>query len=119
VPARTQGQVAGLQISVSFSISGASGKAGAVGAVFFSADHHTPLKPAVEGSEFQTSEGQLGVATSFQPTSDTADYPNMVLFIPDSAFSVPYDQVSWRLAVYVDGKALYESPIGALQLRSL
>ena len=116
VAAHSQGQVSGIQITVSFSISGAQGKAGAVGAVFFAADHKTPLKPAVEGTEFQTSDGQLGVATSFQAASDQADYPNMVIFIPDSALPISADQVSWRIAVFIDGKSIYESPISALQI---
>ena len=75
---------------------------------------HGPGKAHADSGPYQNDSGQLSVASSFEAASDSENYPGVSLFVPEAAFPVPYDQVSWRLVVYVDGKPVYQSPIGPL-----
>ncbi len=105
---------AGIQVNVAFRVAGASGKSGAVAALFYAQDQSTPLRARTDATAFQNADGQLSVAGSFQPAADPADYPNYSLFVPESAFPVPYDQISWRLVIYVDNKPEFQSPVASL-----
>jgi serine/threonine protein kinase len=105
---------AGIQVNSAFRIAGAAGKSGAVAALFYAQDQSTPLMARADATAFQNTEGQLSVAGSFQPAADPADYPSFTLFVPESAFPVPYDQVSWRLVIYVDNKPEFQSPLAPL-----
>ncbi len=113
VPA-TMSQPAGLQIHVAFRVTGAAGKSGQVAALFYGADRTTPLKARPDEAPYQNSDGQLSVSSSFEAQTDPQDFPDLTLSIPDAAFPNPYDQVTWRLIIYVDGQPAYESQVTAL-----
>lgn len=104
----------GLLIHPQFQLTGASGKTGAIAAFFYGLDRVTPLRPRLEGTMFQNRDGQLSVARSFQAPADPAEFSDATLFIPEAVFPLPYGQVTWRLMIFVDGKSLFQSPIGPL-----
>jgi len=102
----------GLRVRASFRLVGAAGKDGLVTAFFYGADRATPLPGPANTPSLCNAQGQLSVSRSIQPAADPADFPDCALFVPDTAFPVPYEQASYQVIVFVDGK-----PAGSTDIR--
>ncbi len=99
----------GLYFDLSFRITGASGRSGSAAAFFYMADGKTPLQSGANAGPFRNPEGQLNVAHSLQVEADPAEFKNVLLFIPESVFPTPYQQVTWRFVLHLDGQQVYQS----------
>jgi serine/threonine protein kinase len=99
----------GVTISIAFRVQNAAGKSGTVGAYFYGADKSTPLSPAMGFDSFKNSEGQLCVSRSYTAMNNPQDFPSYQLFIPETVFTTPYPQTTYRIIVFLDGKAIGQS----------
>jgi hypothetical protein len=43
--------------------------------------------------------------------NDTQDFPSYQLFIPETVFTAPYPQMTYRIIVFLEGKAIGQSDI--------
>jgi serine/threonine protein kinase len=103
-----------VRIGVRFRITGALGKSGMVGAFFYGLDQSTPLSPRLPNSPYQNEKGELSVAASFQAKTEPAEIKDFVLTVPASAFPVPLNQVTYRIILFIDGKAIGQTPVSPL-----
>lgn len=95
--------VRGVLITATCRVNGAVGKAGTVAVYFYGADGVTPLRPAVTGTHYQNTAGQLASAVSFVAVTDPSDVP-IELFVPGPLFGTFYSGVYYRLVVSLDGR---------------
>ena len=54
------------------------------------------------------------MARTFEVEADPAELPGLALFIPEAEFPLPYEQVCYRVIVYLDGKPAAQTPIAPL-----
>lgn len=101
----------GVTINIAFRVQNAAGKSGTIGAFFYGADRTTPLSPAMGFDTYKNSEGQLCVSRSYTAMNDTQDFPSYQLFIPETVFTAPYPQMTYRIIVFLEGKAIGQSDI--------
>jgi hypothetical protein len=101
----------GVTVHIAFRVQNAAGKSGTVGVFFYGADRTTPLSPAMGFDSYKNSEGQLCVSRSYTAMSDLQDFPSYQLFVPETAFTAPYPQITYRVIVFLDGKAIGQSDI--------
>lgn len=99
----------GILISLGFRLTGASGKTGLIAVFFYEADQVTPLRPQPGTVGFQNADGQLSVSQSFRAGTDPAEFPYVELFVPEIALPVRYDQITYRVVLYVEGRPVAQS----------
>lgn len=109
-----QGTGSAVSIGMTLRVTGAVGKSGMVGVFFYGPDQTTPLYPRLANSPYQNNKGELSVAASFQARADPAEFKDFALTIPTSAFPIPLDQVTYRIVVFVDGRAVGQTPVSLL-----
>lgn len=109
-----QGTGSDIRIRMTLRITGALGKSGMVGIFFYGADQTTPLYPRLPDSPYQNNKGELSVSSTFQARTDPTEIKDYTLTIPVSVFPVPLDQVTYRIIVFVDGRAIGQTPVSQL-----
>jgi serine/threonine protein kinase len=104
-----------MRLTLSFRVTGASGKPGQVAVVFYGADQVTPIKPKEMAERFADAAGRLVVWDKFDAANDLVDFPAYTLDLPLQVLPLPAGQVYCQAVLYVDAAEVGKSPIYPLK----